>query len=208
MKNADFDNKAFVEEEHEQDPDEDIDNESLDEDEFIDGLKKKQDEVNFDKLTKRQKMYHMAKIGKRGQFNDAAQDDYEDFSVGLPLERVKRVPKNHISQAQADEIKRKELEKILEEQHKKMQDRQDRIKGAANDAASMPGGVLGRYVTHNSKQVLQKPGMEQFAISIKLKGFKKESKDDSWIGGPCPGGEFSGFSLCFPKGVELPECLK
>ena len=41
-----------------------------------------------------------------------------------------------------------------------MQDRQDRLKaGGANDLKGI-GGVLGRYVTHNTKQTLQRPGME------------------------------------------------
>ena len=116
--------------------DEDIDNKS-DDDEFIDGLQKKQeskktgDGVDLDKLTKRQRMAYLSKqnnnLNLRGQFsanlqqldqNGVMQDqshlsgsvlgDLDDFSEGLPLKsNARRAPKNQISQAQADENKRR-----------------------------------------------------------------------------------------------------
>jgi len=91
-----------------------------------------------------------------------------------------------------------------------MQDRQDRIKGVnqADGAGGSFGGTLGRYVQHNAKQALQRPGMEQFAISIKTKHFKRDQADDEFLDGPCKGYQMSGQEVCFPKGVLLPECLR
>lgn len=88
------------------------------------------------------------------------QGDIDDFSEGLPIKSSRRLPKTQISQAASDEAKRKQLTTILEEQQKKMQDRQDRLKGTGAIDAKSIGGVLGRYVQHNTKQQLQKPGMD------------------------------------------------
>jgi hypothetical protein len=89
-----------------------------------------------------------------------------------------------------------------------MKDRQDKLKGMGANDAEKVGGILGRYMTHNTQQVLQRPGMDQFAISIKLKNFNKTAKDDSMVEGPNPFVLSSGSQLCFPKGVALPECLR
>ena len=56
--------------------------------------------------------------------------------------------------AQADEIKRKQLQTILDEQQKKMQERQDKLKGnvaGGTDKSNLVGGTLGRYVQHNTQ---------------------------------------------------------
>lgn len=169
--------------------------------------------IDMDKLTRRQRMTLLQKqnLGQRGQFSAMQQldrdgnvidqslqsgsnhGDLEDFSEGLPLKATsRRLPKTQISQAAADEAKRKQLTIILKEQHDKMQERQNRLKGIGTGDAKAIGGTLGRYVQHNTKQSLQKPGMEQFAISIKLR-----YKDDGALG----------HQLCFPKGVMLPECI-
>jgi hypothetical protein len=73
-----------------------------------------------------------------------------------------------------------------------MKEKFDRLKG--NDLQHMPGGVLSRYMQHNTKQHLQKPGMEQFAISIKMKYFRDDKGESK--------------QLCFPKGIQLPECFR
>ena len=61
-------------------------------DEFIKALEnKKQERVNVERLTKRQRMNHMAKhnLGSRGQFSamegSAEMNDFDDFSEGLPI---------------------------------------------------------------------------------------------------------------------------
>jgi hypothetical protein len=213
FRNEQFDDQVKQSEEDASDVDDDeLDNKS--DDEFLKHLEKeKNGKVNLDRLTKRQRMCHMAKnnLNQRGQFaidNEAEANDFEDFSEGLPVKTQRRQIKSNISQAQQDEIKRKQLEAILEEQQKKMQDRQDKLKGIGGDAQGALGGVLGRYVTHNSKQALQRPGMEQFAISIKQKAFNKAAKDESFNEGPHPLQHLSGSELFFPKGVLLPECLR
>ena len=90
-----------------------------------------------------------------------------------------------------------------------MQERQDKLKGVGLVDGEKVGGILGRYVTHNTKQALQRPGMEQFAISIKLKSANKTDKDEAnHIDGPHPLHLSSGSNLCFPKGILLPECLR
>ena len=62
-----------------------------------------------------------------------------------------------------------------------MKDRQERLK--ATDGSIIPGGNLGRYVVHNNKTALEKPGIEQFAISIKLKYFKGNGlHDENYLG--------------------------
>lgn len=194
----------MMEQEHSEDEDDDID--KSDDDEFIKGLEKQHEKssepvasVDMGKLTRRQRMALLSKqqsLGQRSQFSameNGNEGEIDDYSEGLPIKTSKRLPKTQISQAQQDDNKRRELTRILEEQHKKMQDRQDKLKaGGTNDQKGI-GGVLGRYVTHNTKQNIQRPGMEQFAICIKLR-----YKDDGALG----------HQLCLPKGVMLPECLQ
>ena len=62
FKNANFDDKYALDDEHSEDMDDDLDNKS-DDDDFLDELKKKSKEkhVNMDKLTRRQRMTHLAK---------------------------------------------------------------------------------------------------------------------------------------------------
>jgi len=50
--------------------------------------------------------------------------------------------------------------------------------------------------------------MEEFAISIRFKSFKRPEADDKYLGGPCADSQLSAQSLCFPKGMELPACLR
>jgi len=62
------------------------------------------------------------------------------------MKPIKRALKNQISQAQADENKRKQLQSILEEQHKKMLEKQDKLKGVSdlNKLDKSVPGVSGR----------------------------------------------------------------
>jgi len=106
FKSMNFDAKKMVEEEPSQEYDQDHElDKASDDDDFIDGLKKKHEkepEINFDKLTKRQRTAHMQKnnLESRGKF--AAQENNvdgeameQDFSEGLPIRTMKRAPKTN-----------------------------------------------------------------------------------------------------------------
>ena len=89
----------------------------------------------------------------RGQF-EMVEDDVPEqkFDEGLSFKPKIRVPKTQISQAVLDERKRQELETILEEQHKKMKDKQDKLRGIGQEQGDkFGGGILGRFVSHNTK---------------------------------------------------------
>lgn len=114
---------------------------------------------------------------------------------GMPLPKPK---KTQISQQQADEIKRKEFLKILEEQQKKIKDREVKMKLKQTGVMSNAGGpgrpannmsLGGGYASHCKKDGWR-PGMEQFVNAIKLK-IKKDK-----------------VSLCMPQGFKLPEVLR
>mmetsp|Transcript_27637 Transcript_27637/g.34317 ORF Transcript_27637/g.34317 Transcript_27637/m.34317 type:complete len:106 (+) Transcript_27637:735-1052(+) len=96
-------------------------------------------------------------------------------SDGLPMPKPK---KSAISQEQADEIKRQQFLKILEDQQKKIKEREVKLK---QKTTGIMAGVScnGRPIcnTQNAKpgapvggmNARWRPGMEQFINAIKLK---------------------------------------
>jgi hypothetical protein len=90
----DFNNQNKVSEDVSDLEDDDIDDKS--DDEFLNHLEKeKNDKINLDRLTKRQRMCHNAKnnLNQRGQFaidNSADNNDFEDLSEGLPTKTTRR----------------------------------------------------------------------------------------------------------------------
>ena len=89
---------------------------------------KQEDEVmtviDTTNMTRRQKMQVLAKT------NEVADEEFLSFSVGLPIKSRAGIQRGYQKQLvphhQAEENKRKQLEQILEEQRKKIQDRQDK----------------------------------------------------------------------------------
>ena len=108
-----------------------------------------------------------------------------------------KAKKNQISQEQADEIKRQQFLKILEDQQNKIKEREAKLKlkttgimagvGNVGRPPTLPGKSIAASSGKSSKL---RPGMEQFvnAIRLRFKGNKVQ--------------------LCIPQGYRLPEVLR
>ena len=81
--------------------------------------------------------------------DDFDDDDDDDFQ---------RKPRTPAQQAAADELKRQQLEKILEEQVKKFKEREKRLQIQDNNEAIHGNGVVGRYVNQNQMRMAAKSG--------------------------------------------------
>ena len=98
-----------------------------------------------------------------------------------------RLPKSASSQAAADELKRKQLDAILHEQHKKIMDRQEKLqREQGGGTGSGVAGQLQRYVMHNQREVKR---TRQEVVGIKLIR------------------SAAGERMCLPKGISMPSCL-
>ena len=97
VKQADFDRAGGnYKEDDVEDPDDDFDNLS-DDDQFIDGLEKRQkreEPVNLDRLTMRQRKAYMQKsMQGRGQFEMEDDTEQKNFDDGLTFKSKIRAPK-------------------------------------------------------------------------------------------------------------------
>ncbi len=104
-------------------------------DKFLKNLeKKKQDQVDLEKMTRRQRMAYQA----ANATESAAEGiEFENEFIELETKRKDndRSNKPKITQSQADEIRRKELDKILDEQLQKIKDKEKKMRakeGAVN----------------------------------------------------------------------------
>jgi len=81
--------------------------------------------IDTSNMTRRQKMQALSKT------NEVQDEEFLSFSVGLPIKSRAGIRHGYQKQLvpQTDENRRKQHEKILEEQRKKIQDRQDKKQG-------------------------------------------------------------------------------
>lgn len=123
--------------------------------------------------------------------------------VGEDGQPVSKPKKSAMTQEQADELKRQQFLKILEEQQKKIKDREIKMKqkqtgimaniGGAGRQANAPHlGSMGGTLQANIGASRWRPGMEQFVNAIKLRSSKKTGQ----------------MQLCMPQGFLLPEVLR
>lgn len=69
----------------------------------------------------------------------------EELSADTKPIKKRGPPKNAISQQQADELKRAQLDKLLADQHQKFKDREKKFQTQGSDIFG--GGVVGRYIS-------------------------------------------------------------
>ncbi|CDW88806.1 UNKNOWN [Stylonychia lemnae] len=115
------------------------------------------------------------------------QIDNEEESQEKPLK--KRGPgRTSVNQQQADEIKRLQLEKLLDDQKKKFQDREKKLQ--ALGAEILGQGTVGRYINQNQRLIMPKQKIQQCGPCIKT-----IYKDNN-------------VKMVFPQGIMLPEVLR
>ena len=110
-----------------------------------------------------------AKTSRKFDEGEFEFDDDEELLEGLQRSRANRKPKSQVNQAQQDEQKRLQLEKILQEQHQRFKDREKKLQNHMHSEVSGGNGAVGRFVFQNqqrlqSKQVVSRPKQDKTQV--------------------------------------------